>query len=108
MPSDSSNGPNGANGTNGSRQPPVDISVATNPNDIDSVPRIIKELVAGVGNLSEGGDAARHDLLLRARSLVQALETPRETMIKHCWAQVRSPLGLLCFLRQGQVKTDNS
>lgn len=67
----------------------VPISVALQPNDIDAVPNLIKELQAGLDSLANGGDAVRHEMLLKARTLTQALEAPRETMVKHCWAQVR-------------------
>jgi hypothetical protein len=69
---------------------PIDISIATQPNDINAVAGLIKELQSGVDGLASGGDAARHDLLIKARTLMQALETPRETMVKHCWGQVRN------------------
>ncbi|KAF4119523.1 O-methyltransferase [Geosmithia morbida] len=70
-----------------SKGTPVDISVALAPNDADSIPRLVKELQEEVASLATGGDEARHELLLKARTLTQALETPRETMIKHCWGQ---------------------
>lgn len=68
---------------------PVDVSIATSPNNIDAVPELLEQITKGIGALSTGGDEARHELLIKARTLVQSLETPRETMIKHCWAQVR-------------------
>jgi hypothetical protein len=67
---------------------PIDTSIAAQPNDINAVAGLVKELQAGVDGLASGGDAARHDLLIKARTLMQALETPRETMVKHCWGQV--------------------
>ncbi len=77
-------------GTNGTSELGVSISIATSPNDIDAVPDLISKLSTGAANLATGGNEARHQLLITARTLVQALETPRETMIKHCWAQVGS------------------
>jgi hypothetical protein len=74
----------------GSQEAPIDINIAIRPNDIDAVPGLIKELQAGLDGLASGGDAARHEMLIKARTLTQALETPRETMVKHCWAQVRT------------------
>ncbi|KAK2730267.1 sterigmatocystin 8-o-methyltransferase [Colletotrichum kahawae] len=89
------NGTNGSNGTNGTKDAPVvDPSIATSPNDLAAVPGLLKELNAGIGSLSTGGQEARHELLLKARSIVQALEAPRETMIKHCWAQTGSIAGV--------------
>lgn len=72
----------------------VNMSVATSPCDLKAVPNIIDDITS-LGSTFASGDmtdtAARLALLERARSLVRALETPRETMIKHCWAQVRDP-----------------
>lgn len=67
----------------------VDFSIAVRPNDLDAVPGIVKGIVDKANALSPGDETARHALLIQARSLVQALETPRETMTKHTWAQVR-------------------
>lgn len=65
----------------------VDVSVALTPNDLSSVPALVND-ISTLGHAASGDYEARHQLLLKARALVQALETPRETMIKHCWAQV--------------------
>jgi hypothetical protein len=68
----------------------VDISIASAPCDISSVPRLIDD-IASLGSahdLSADRDA-RLSLLEKARSLVAALETPRETMLKHVGAEVR-------------------
>ena len=70
---------------------PIDVSTALSPNDIDAVPDLVKEIQASTDALATSGDEARHELVIKARSLVQALETPRETMIKHCWAQLGGP-----------------
>lgn len=73
---------------NGADNGPINVSIATSPNNIAAVPELLREITAGVEALTTGGDAARHELIIKARAMVQALETPRETMIKHCWAQV--------------------
>ncbi|KXX73761.1 Demethylsterigmatocystin 6-O-methyltransferase [Madurella mycetomatis] len=62
----------------------VDISLALLPNDRERVPGLIEDISAA-GNPDDS--AARLRLLEKARHLVRALETPRETMIKHLWAQ---------------------
>lgn len=67
---------------------PVDISVALGPNDLKSVPGLIKDIVSASDNLSAEDSVGRLNMLAKARDLVRALETPRETVIKHCWAQV--------------------
>lgn|SRR5690554_6123961 len=94
------NGTNGvhkANGVNGTsapksngvvKQPVVDISVALSPNDINSVPDLVKSISVLSTADFDGNEQSRLDLVEKARLLVSALETPRETMIKHCWAQV--------------------
>lgn len=74
--------------TNTFNQPLVEISIVTSPNNLEAVPGLLTDLKAGVSALSAGGREARQDLLIKARTLVQSLETPRETMLKHCWAQV--------------------
>jgi hypothetical protein len=86
-----SNG-NGAAVKNGSKapevSPPVDISIALQPNDSDAVPAILKGISSFGDAPAIGKDETRLALLAKARDLVRALESPRETMIKHCWAQV--------------------
>lgn len=82
--------------TNGSaRKPVVDVSVATSPNNLSAVPDIVKSISA-LDTAAAGGDEnARLELVEKARQLVRSLETPRETMIKHCWAQVSSSATVL-------------
>lgn len=74
--------------TNGSsRTPVVDVSVATSPNNLSAVPDIVKSISALDTAAAAGDETARLELVEKARQLVRSLETPRETMIKHCWAQ---------------------
>lgn len=90
-----SNG-NGASENKGSTvpevNPPVDLSIALLPNDSIAVPEILKGISSFGDAPSIDKDETRLALLATARDLVRALETPRETMIKHCWAQVCSEL----------------
>ncbi|EFX00449.1 hydroxyindole O-methyltransferase [Grosmannia clavigera kw1407] len=65
----------------------VDVSIALAPCNIDVVPKLIEEISRRTASATSGDEAARLELAEKARSLVRALETPRETMIKHCWAQ---------------------
>ncbi|QLI68785.1 uncharacterized protein G6M90_00g052260 [Metarhizium brunneum] len=65
----------------------VDISIALNPNNIEAIPILLEELSAKVHNLNAGIDEDRKQLLRSCRSLVLALETPQETMIRHCRAE---------------------
>jgi len=64
------------------------IEVAISPNDPSKIPSTIKSIQSLGNSFSATDDGVRRQLLAEARQLVQALETPRETMIKHCWAQV--------------------
>lgn len=98
---------NGTNGTNGhavvangvpetvkiaetikAKGPAVEIPVALTANDLKSVPALAKSIASLGDKAASGSEEARLELVEHARSLVRALETPRETMIKHCWAQV--------------------
>lgn len=67
----------------------VDDKVAISANSPDKVPGLLKDILANGLAFSADHDAsARSTLLDAARSLVHALETPRETMIRYCWSQV--------------------
>lgn len=80
--------------TNGESKP-AEVSV-TSATDAAAVSTLIKELSAEGTNFDENTDEeTRLSLCLKARALWKALETPRETMIRHCWGQVsccKSPL----------------
>ncbi|KAK4164968.1 S-adenosyl-L-methionine-dependent methyltransferase [Cladorrhinum sp. PSN259] len=65
----------------------VDPSVILQPNDLAAVPSILQKIQRLGGNLDATDDSTRQSLLSAARSLVVALEKPRETMIRHCWAE---------------------
>jgi hypothetical protein len=64
------------------------LEVAISPNDPSKIPSTIESIQSLGNSFSATDDKVRRQLLAEARQLVQALETPRETMIKHCWAQV--------------------
>jgi len=67
----------------------VDISIASLPCNPGRVPSLLDE-ISQIHNNGKDISADRHarlELLAKARALVQALETPRETMLKHCGAQ---------------------
>ena len=66
----------------------ANLALATRPGNADAVPSIIEEINALQGRLKEGGEATRHELVIKARTLVQALQTPREQMLQHNWADV--------------------
>ncbi|KAI1371935.1 hydroxyindole O-methyltransferase [Hypoxylon crocopeplum] len=62
-------------------------ATALNPCDLGSISTHIN-IIGDLGTqLANGEDQVRLGLLKSARNLVRALETPRETMIRHCWAE---------------------
>lgn len=70
---------------------PLDPAVVIAPSDLDAVPRLLSEVANAGEALSKAGKGAvapRLDLIAKARKLVHALETPRETMIQLLWADV--------------------
>ncbi|KAK4456335.1 S-adenosyl-L-methionine-dependent methyltransferase [Cladorrhinum samala] len=71
----------------GSIENTVDPAVILQPNDLPAVPSILSELQALGASLDPNDDQTRQSLLASARSLIVALEKPRETMIRHCWAE---------------------
>ncbi|RAL08720.1 o-methyltransferase [Aspergillus homomorphus CBS 101889] len=66
----------------------VDGNVAIAPNDPEEVPALLKRITLhGEAYLTENDELERSKILDSARSLVYALETPREAIIRHCWSQ---------------------
>ncbi|KAJ3472844.1 hypothetical protein NLG97_g10682 [Lecanicillium saksenae] len=68
-------------------QNPIDISIATRPNNVEVLDTLLQDITTDINAFVNGGNVDRKHLVIKCRSLVQALETPRETMLKHCWAQ---------------------
>ncbi|PYH84606.1 o-methyltransferase [Aspergillus uvarum CBS 121591] len=63
-------------------------SVAIAPNDPEEVPALLKRIALhGEAYLTENDELERTRILDSARSLVYALETPREAIVRHCWSQ---------------------
>lgn len=75
-------GPNGTAGVG-----VYDERIAITPTAAEDVPDLLSK-VATLGNEYSTDVRSRMKLLEAARSLVYALETPREAMIRYCWAQV--------------------
>jgi len=82
----SSNGVVKKPGHHTSIQPSVEVAIS--PNDADAVSTTIGSIQTMGKTFSPADNFGRQKLLAEARRLVRALETPRETMIKHNWAQV--------------------
>ncbi|KAL2827290.1 S-adenosyl-L-methionine-dependent methyltransferase [Aspergillus pseudoustus] len=65
-----------------------DNEVAIRPNAADEVPDLLKKVTSLGGAYANITDEnTRAEFLDTARSLVYALETPREAMIRYCWSQ---------------------
>ncbi|KAI1246516.1 hypothetical protein MGN70_013416 [Eutypa lata] len=66
-----------------------DLSSAIAPTDIDAVPKLLSEIATAGHAFSEVGGSivTRRELLMKTRELVRALESPRDIMIRHVWAQ---------------------
>lgn len=76
----------------------VPVSTALSSSNPAIVPACAKDIARLGETFSSTDSATRQELLRRSRELVLALETPRETMIRHCWAEV-SKLVLAAWLR---------
>lgn len=100
---------NGTNGVHASlkqdQTASAPLSTALKPNNIDAVPKLTKNIGALGGDMSIKDDTGRRELLAQARHLVQALETPRETMIKHCWAQPGAYMAITFGVNVGLFRT---
>ncbi|KAH8429529.1 uncharacterized protein LDX57_007191 [Aspergillus melleus] len=64
----------------------LDGRIAISPNAPQDVPRLLKEVNALSQDLNKGNQEARLKLIDAAQSVVRALETPRETLLRYCWA----------------------
>jgi hypothetical protein len=82
----SSNGVAKTPGHHTSIQPSVEVAIS--PNDAGAVTSTIESIHSLGKTFSPDDNFGRQKLLAEARRLVRSLETPRETMIKHNWAQV--------------------
>lgn len=67
-----------------------DAYIGTSPNAPHEVPALLEQIASYGTTFTVGqNEKVRADLLDTARSLIYALETPREAIIRHCWSQVR-------------------
>lgn len=72
--------------------------LAVSPNLPGQVPKLLEEIASSGNQYLAADGEARLGLLEAARSLVHALETPREAIIRHCWSDVRPPSHFACYL----------
>lgn len=75
----------------------VPVSTALSSSNPAIVDTCAKDIARLGETFSSTDNATRQELLRRSRELVLALETPRETMIRHCWAEV-GKVGLATYL----------
>ncbi|KAI1214680.1 S-adenosyl-L-methionine-dependent methyltransferase [Annulohypoxylon truncatum] len=80
---------------------PLDPSIALKPCDYESVGAHAEKISKLASSISPEDDKTRLELAETARKLVRALETPRETMIKHCWAQTATMAALTVGVDMG-------
>ncbi|KAJ5196687.1 hypothetical protein N7449_007166 [Penicillium cf. viridicatum] len=80
--------------TNGHGVAIIDPQVATAPSAPEKLAHLQKEIESHSQAYSNGDGDARLKLLETARSLVQAMETPQETMLRYCWAQPTAFAGI--------------
>lgn len=73
---------------NGSASPPDD-NVAISPSAPEQLASLVREIESQAKSYARNEPEARLKLVGAAQSLVQSMETPRETMLRYCWAQVR-------------------
>ena len=62
--------------------------MASKPYDI---PALVDKINITKGELGKDNGEARRQCLDAARSLCFALETPVESLLRHCWAEVQLP-----------------
>ncbi|KAI9163892.1 O-methyltransferase mpaG [Paramyrothecium foliicola] len=75
-------------------------AVAAGPRDLASIPELLRALNAGVEALqANGSEELRQDLSTKARDIMLALETPRETSMRHIWGNPQRVVDLAAELR---------
>ncbi|KAJ5587182.1 uncharacterized protein N7459_002947 [Penicillium hispanicum] len=85
---------NGLNGSANGQSTVIDPKVATSPSAAERLPQLLAEIQSYSQAFTDGEGDARLKLLDAARSLVQAVETPQETMLQYCWAYPTSFAGI--------------
>lgn len=65
----------------------LDDQIAVSPNAPQDLPGLLKQVNSLSQDFTGGNQEARLKLIDAAQSVVRALETPRETLLRYCWAQ---------------------
>lgn len=66
----------------------IPFSIALEPCDLERVPALVENISSLSSGLTSNDHGKRLELLRQVRSLTLALETPRETMLRHLWGEV--------------------
>lgn len=77
-----------ANGHSKETSPFMNDQIPISPSAPQEVPGLLSQIASHGDAFLNVDPDARLKLLEDARALVNALETPRESMIRYCWAQV--------------------
>lgn len=88
-----------------SQNPVMNDQIPTSPSAPQQVPRLLAQVDAHGEAFIHDDPEARMKLLEAARSLVYALETPREAMIRYCWSQVG--FSVTCVLTMADRAVDD-
>ncbi|KJZ69465.1 hypothetical protein HIM_11148 [Hirsutella minnesotensis 3608] len=62
-------------------------AIVMQPNSVKGLPALVEEISRRVQALADGGDVSRRDLVAKCHQLLYCLESPREVMLRDCWAQ---------------------
>ncbi|KAF9886976.1 hypothetical protein FE257_010717 [Aspergillus nanangensis] len=62
-------------------------SIATVPSNTDAVPQILQDIALHGEEFTDVPGQSRLQLLKSARALVRTLETPKESIVRLCWAE---------------------
>ncbi|KAJ5095481.1 o-methyltransferase [Penicillium alfredii] len=90
----------GAESPNGA--PAVDVdALAVLPNAAEKVPSLVSEISSRGTGIALDNAKDRLELLETARSLVRALETPREALLRYCWREPASFAAIMFTLNLG-------
>lgn len=79
-----------ANSNGNGVEPKIDSKVAISPTAPEQLPHLLQEVHAQSKAYANGSPGARLKLIEAAQSIVYAMETPREAILRYCWAQSTS------------------
>ncbi|RGP63500.1 sterigmatocystin 8-o-methyltransferase [Fusarium sporotrichioides] len=86
-------GTSGPSDTTSDGSPTIDVE---KPCNLAAVPHLLDDIMSTSDALMTGDMDVRQELLIKLRTLTSAIETPRETVMRHCWTMTSS-IGALAF-----------